>query len=128
MWGAFAESGAGDPGETGIFAERGEILCSEVSHAALESASNLAKDGIDRGRDLLKCLDTIGGGFLCAVLRVPIACSAASLHRRMAAHTPILFIELAVDLHDLARGLGTTGEEAAADDTLRKGESLHDIT
>ena len=58
---------------------------------------------------------------------MPVSGGAAGLHRRQTAHTAILFVELAVDLHDLPGGLRTAGEQSATDDAMREGERLDDI-
>ena len=93
----------------------------------METSGELGEHSIGGCGYLFECLDAFGCGFAVDVLAVPVAGRAARLHRGVAAHTAVLFIEFPVDLHDLAWSLGAACEETAADDRVREGEGFHDV-
>ena len=105
-----------------------QIGCPEIAHAALNASDEAGEHPVERTGLLLKRLDSLGGhlaggvGFLMTVTG-----GAACLHGGEATHATVLFVELATDLDHLSGGLGATGQDAAADDALRQGESLDDV-
>src|SRR5947208_797595 len=92
---AFALAGGADLDVTGLFAKGGEMRGAEVTHAALDAAGELGEDDVERGIDLLKGLDPLGGDLAHGILaRVSVTGGATRLHGGEAAHAAILLVEL----------------------------------
>ena len=68
-----------------------------------------------------------GATLLRRIGRVAVTRRRAGLHRRQAAHAAVLFVELAADLHHLARRFRATGEDPAANHRVRQRQRLHDV-
>ncbi|OQB89931.1 MAG: hypothetical protein BWX86_02335 [Verrucomicrobia bacterium ADurb.Bin122] len=94
----------------------------------MHAADQVAQHLIDRAADFLEGFDAFGGEFAGGVVLVlAVAGGAAGLHGGDAAHAAVLFIELAVDFHDLARRLAATGEQTAAHDGVGQREGFDDV-
>lgn len=102
----------------------------EVSHAALEATCELLEDLLDAARDFFEGFDAfssnlLGLGGRCLI--VPVTRCCACLHGAEAAHAAVLFVEFAVDFHDLARSLTATSEKIAKDDGVGERHGFYDV-
>ena len=94
----------------------------------MNTACELREDGFDCGADFLEGFDAFGGDFARGVfVHMTVAGCAACLHGDEATHSTVLFVELAVDFHDLAGCLGAAGEQSAADDGVGERECFDDV-
>lgn len=108
-----------------------EGIDTEVSHAALEATCELLEDLLDAARDFFEGFDAFSSNLLGLGGRrlvVPVTRGSACLHGTKAAHSAVLFIEFAVDFHDLARSLTATSEKIAKDDRIGERHGFYDVT
>ena len=122
-----ALAGGADADEAGFLAQLGEVGRAEVAHAGLDAADQLRQDAVHRAAHFLQRLDPFGRDFARRVGRVAVARGGPFFHRRQAAHAPVLLVELAANLHHLARRFRAAGEDAAANDRLGQRERLDDV-
>ena len=112
----------------GVDLEGLEISRTEVTHAGLDAADEFAQNEIQRTGSFLESLDALGSGLGHGVLLVmAVAGGGTVLHGLAAAHATVLFVQLAVDFHDAARGFVATREQSTADEAVGEGERLHHV-
>ena len=123
----FALAGGADADEARLLAQLREVGRAEIAHAGLDAADQLRQHAVHRAADFLQRLDAFRRDLARRVGRVAVARGRALFHRRQAAHAAVLLVELAADLHHLARRFRAAGKNPAANDRLRQRQRLDDV-